>query len=675
MQGGESSSGILCALPQYSPIKRKGDSKTLRYELVCSPKIPLDLDNDGIFVGYSEVIISEKESDDKTSYTQIRFTNYDNGYGDLSPNYMLNSSFLDYKKHSSRYFERGRTLNISQYDINKNIKYKIENRWMRLGNINTNGIKCLSISSEKDTLYIPEENKLEINTKSKGVAYRYLTYPFVISSSITSKYGEDALPIVSSTKYSYGYSDSLNVTLLKRISTNSSSGDSLITYYSYPHDILNPLEKIGNKGFIGYDEYLKSINEMRIRNLLGIPVEVVNSVKNGLSEKIINATTLFKYMKPMGGGCFYDLVKSYTPRKQEVDYKPMSMLAVQDVTRPSDYNCSIVCDSRLKEVSRKTYNEDGTVKEIVGKNGIVTSFLWNKFKTPIVQASNINANSLTYLIAQNSAIYSSAGPEIKASIATSLVGDAIFKDKLRILYETIDTNPNGVLLSKSSSSGKTVLFRYNNAGEQIYSTDSEGQILSHVSSHVANASTSTECISTFDVKSSYINIDEFGSAQDLLIVKGASIWNASTSDSWMTIEKYGNGLVIRCLQNFGMARRGTLAITSGNEVKTVEVRQDAGTIPPFYYTYDGTYKTYSINLTKYTGWSISCNSDLDWIKNIRNVNGYLQFTLNLFTTTPNNPKVRFMIIPLSYNGVRCEVKITQVANVIDGGVPGDEIIL
>ncbi|WP_320052035.1 BACON domain-containing protein [uncultured Acetobacteroides sp.] len=673
MQAGDGapSSGVLNVLPRYLPEESKaGILWGNTFEKLCEPAIPLTLNNNEEYIGYSAVVIKTAENGGAT-YTTIRYTNHDNGYADIPPDYVLNSQLLRYKTYNSRFFERGNVLNISKYDINKNLVCSEDNTWERLGNPNSSGVRCLYFFREMKDSYNPLLRKLQVHTVSNtGSAYRYLTYPFVLSKKVTTEYyNGSTIPIINSTTYNYYY-DSISICLPKRIEKKTSNGDLLSTSFTYPFEITDEPSLgrcIQNYTNLYLDEYLCAMRNMNSANMVGIPVEVINRVTVNGIEKLTSATNYFKMIRYGGTNGYSDEVRIFTPKQKIIDYKPISVSISKDTY---SCNCKIVFDSRLRVVSKNTYNADGTLKESIGKDGLLTSMIWNRYKMPIIQATNINTGYLDYLASNSSYNFNDCGDDAKADIITSSIGDMVSSNKLRVNYRTFNSNINGVLESTSDNLGDVTNYRYNNAGDIIYTTNSKGQILNHSAGQVSTGTTSNLFAPAFEVRGCILHFKEGGGSQYIPIIKGNESWNASTNVNWAIVKKMNNGIIITCLANKGLALKGQVTVSSGSDIKTFEITQDCGTIPPAELFFDGKMQACSLDLSSYEGWSLYSSDS--WFRNIRKENGMLLFNISQYSTPTNTPLTRVGYIYVRYHDKLSTIKVTQVTDIETD--PGDLIL-
>lgn len=655
------SSGVLNALPRYLPVESEvGEFEW--YGRLCKPATPLTLNNDGQCIGYSEVTIRSLGSSGKLNYTVVQYTNHDNGYADIYPDYIVNGGELQYKHFTSRSFERGNMLTSTQYNSNKEIVSNESYIWERLGDPYTNGIRCLYFFTKTKPSYIPLLRKLQgAIVSDAGCAFRYLTYPFVLSKKITTEYlGGSSTPIIGIKSFEYSYVDSLNLCLLKRIQTNASSGDVLSTVFTYPLEILKPLKKYKSSNNLYLDDYLRGIEEMERRYMIGLPIEIVNKVHSGGEEKLVSAENCFRMVEDVNSASYVDEVKVFKPSRKVVDYAP---ILVSTSERFGAYYSSLISDSRCKTVSKNMYNKNGMLLESTGKDGVVKSYLWDTHnKIPVVETTNIRQNQISDLILGSCKIqHDNYTNNERCNIISNIYGKVISSKKIKSAFNITRVNKAGDVLSVSDHLGNMLNYKYDNAGNVRYVTNKNDEITEYNESKKHNGQISTmfemsdnNCLAAI----SDLTFTCEGGTKSFLL-ENLEGWSVRSNVGWIVVEKVADVLLIKCNMNetYYEGRLGQITITSSKGTKVVNITQNQRIYETTYLNYDAQPQQEIFDLSMLPGWTIYRYDRYHYLK-VSKDNNLLKIDVDDYYEDPVNGE-RSATVEINYKGNVIKFIITQ----------------
>ncbi|SHF82021.1 hypothetical protein [Chryseobacterium sp. OV279] len=363
------SSGVLSGIPNY--IQNDNFDLIAGYtitNLTSSAYIPLS-ETKGYHIGYSKVF----EKNENGSITEYSYSNYDNGYNDLTPNYPSKkyNSTTNYSHNgsymSSNWFstnintmrnslssERGLLLSKINYDNNHNLLSETSIQYNQNPNRLTEGIRNFKL----DYLYAMVGPPPVMNAGSVALVYKKFT-PYVIYSNAVQKIGEkttdyqNGAPVLS--QIEYYYNNSTNYQLSKQ-KTTSPDGITNEINYSYAHEKGNQL--------------------MVDRNMIGIPLEsILVQTNNGITKTLSKTQTIYPTVLPTSqtGNLVLPLsIKSYD---------------LQNIALPST------------DVTYDKYDYNGNLQQYTTKEGIPVAIIWGyNYTQPIAKVQGATYDQISSLV-------------------------------------------------------------------------------------------------------------------------------------------------------------------------------------------------------------------------------------------------------------------------------------
>jgi RHS Repeat. len=270
------SSGILGGQSRYYfddyRVRSFNDVNTYSQSRFSSQSVlPASENSRGSHIGYSEVV--EKRSDG--SYTISKYSNFDVSiYRDLAPVNDLLQSRTEYSPYRSRAHYRGKLLEETNYS---SADLTVMRRTQTYTAVST-GSEVRSMRA----LYFNVCPGTAVSVR-EGTAYAYYADAYLPLSETIYEYDEAGANPVTTTK-SYTYD--ANYRLPKQEQTVDSRGQTMRTKYRYVFDVLtNYSSSYNNAQLYPYSYLVYSHN-------IATPIEVVNTVVEGGTEKITGATVL-----------------------------------------------------------------------------------------------------------------------------------------------------------------------------------------------------------------------------------------------------------------------------------------------------------------------------------------------------------------------------------------------
>ena len=288
------SSGVLGCYPKYDfTIKQDSPGYSVVVNIFSSQPVLSGGNNAlGSHIGYTEVV----EKNSNGSFSIYKFTNFDTGFMDYPPEYILNEMESPYEPFSSREENRGKLTSVDTYDSNGRLMKRKEYLFLVDDNSYDNFVRSVKAGFYKQGNAVYAEI----------TAYKIFTYSMRKEWEKEHIYeqGTDT-PATTVTTYSYNGNK-----LLSQVSFNYGDGE-YIKRYRYPADfqsngtysamvdkhILSPVVEYKEINKIGATEYQQKYDryDYSLSNGFYLPYKFSSSA-NGLPEER-EAYTYNKYGK------------------------------------------------------------------------------------------------------------------------------------------------------------------------------------------------------------------------------------------------------------------------------------------------------------------------------------------------------------------------------------------
>ncbi|MBO9640245.1 MAG: hypothetical protein J7576_18895, partial [Siphonobacter aquaeclarae] len=248
----------------------------------------------GSHIGYSNVV----EWTSAEGWTVHKFTNFDTGYPDGPPSAYIQPSSTPYIPFSDNAFKRGKELEVSRFHKNGNPVSKETYQYALIGNINNavRGVRAevLGLCQTDNRVYEATAYQIDIR---KFLPYEVTTYLY--DQNEPSKYSWQAVIT--------GYKP--NGQVREIYTTDSKTLPVKVPLNSPPTDVYN---RQNLTEFKYPDDYSDGVYpEMKLRNIIGLPVEVTTRLA------VVNSG-VFNYTPLNWKKVSYKTVDStYVPEKVE----------------------------------------------------------------------------------------------------------------------------------------------------------------------------------------------------------------------------------------------------------------------------------------------------------------------------------------------------------------------
>jgi YD repeat-containing protein len=408
---------------------------------VSNPSVSIE-PYDASPVVYANVTVYEGTSQSNSGKTIYEYSDFEDNH---DPSYAIGVPAIE-----SNHYKRGQLLTETTYKNDGGQFKKVQAK------INTYGaypdssksyiglkVKRITINEDKggassfggsgDVCYGGDLNAF------RYTYYRVITGDTKLTSTTTKQYDSNGLDTLSqSTFYNY---DNYSHQQVTKTTTNTSDGSTILSTFRYPTDI--------NTGVYA---------SMANLNMLSSPIEQTKSIDN-----YITGGNLTTYKLNNG---------SYVPDKAyslEITSPLSSFNNYNGSTMDSHYN------STNPEINFEFYDTKSNILQTTGKDGIVTSYLWDA--TGSFPMAQVKGASYSQISTQNgqTANYSSL------TLRNSLNGLAP-----SAFIQTFSYKPLYGVTSQTDPNGKTTSYVYDNFGRLFLIKDNLGKILKKYDYHYSN---------------------------------------------------------------------------------------------------------------------------------------------------------------------------------------------
>jgi len=415
INGGTISSGVLAYVPQYSEkysnvtLRKEDNSQSMNiqefFRVSSNPIYPL-MSTRGNHVTYSEVTVEEPGN----GYIVYKYKNYDNGYQDkelitnISNIVTASGTTIDYRKNDegiSMKLERGQLLSEEIYDINKNIKTKVEYTYNNDSERFNENVRFIQLQRNG----IDFAHQMRSYRISAGLHYTY--YPYLKEKKETLYLNK---VIEKTQKYTYDK----DYRMIKSMITTDSQGKEIRSEISYPHNLAqsnNIYQRMVDKYMLSYpisqtyystDDLITKLSYTLSDNLSSVDTEAIlphqKKIQYPNSPEYIESTIIKygKYNNPVnlidknnnpicviwGYNGQYPIAEikniSYSQLISVINESRMNSISAKDEPSSSDWQVinSLTNNSSLKDALVNTFTYDPLVgvKTMTDSRGITTYY-------------------------------------------------------------------------------------------------------------------------------------------------------------------------------------------------------------------------------------------------------------------------------------------------------------
>lgn len=489
------SSGVLNGQSQYKwdgfrALNYSGSGyATLTYDFQSTNNlIPMFSYLNGSHVSYSEVV---EKTGDGNGYTIYKYSNYDNGHGDDPYVNTLNIDVSAYTKYSSKSNERGKLLGEFVYD-----------------NL-SNPIKATEYEYFDPTNQSPFVRFIDLDFKticSNGsvvmvTAYKKYSYKYLLHKKIEKVYQN--INKISSTEINYNYNNQYQ---LREQTTNyHSRGETSIVKFKYVSDFnLNfcnqeylecrddclqnsgdrfeladcyngcSVQQANCESAISNSPTLKPIQQMRIKHIVGMPIETTEFIVVNGTQKVVKSE--FRQFK-------------VNPSNQLIQLDKYYVLNVSP-NLPQSFTESNINQNTYQITSDPNYR-------------LINTFLnYDNFGNPTEVSSVVGLNKVWIygydarfpLLEVNNSTYSAVITALGSNYNV-LISPAVTEEQVRTISQSLRSslpqaqiqcytfNPVFGLTSQTDLNGDTQFYAYDDYGRLRFVKDGLGNMRSHYSYH------------------------------------------------------------------------------------------------------------------------------------------------------------------------------------------------
>lgn len=333
-------------------------------------------------------------------------------------------------KASSRSLERGQISNMKIYDGNNTLKKSISYSYATDPNRYTQNVAVVNIASTADQALARLGLELGLAYFNNGLyfsiihSYEVYTFPVYLEQETQTSY-ENGNTVQQTTQYQYN-----GEKLRSAITTINSSGAVLKSEIKYPKDI--------NTGIYA---------TMVSKKMLNFPIEQVQYRNSNITGAKLTTYKL--------NGTTYVPDKKYS---LEIASPFSGFTYFNGTTKDSRYG--------TPEISYDYYNTDGNVRQATGKDGIITSYLWDASgRYPIAQ---VNGATYSQISVQDGKTASYPSSTLFSSLS-GLVPSAFIS--------TYSYKPLIGTATVTDQRGRTIYYNYDQFNRLILIRDHDNNVL------------------------------------------------------------------------------------------------------------------------------------------------------------------------------------------------------
>jgi YD repeat-containing protein len=403
------SSGVLGGQIQYYWPGYGGKDlagTTFTYDLLSSNSLlPSCYNAQGSHIGYSEVV----ERQVGNGYTKYIYSNFDADifgvkHQDKGPAGVIDGKRSTYSPVSKKDMERGVLQMVQDYDNANNLVKSIKSHYDAS---DSNYVRCI------ETQYLSICRGMDNAQRQTyfGTAFKKYIYSYNKTSEEVTIYDTDKSGSATSLK-TFHYNTN---NLVDRVTEINSNGVEYRTETQYPPDIA--------KGTFSFDSAAYAVDYMASKTIymINVPIEVTKYINGKVYDSQI--TKYFVHSK----GAF-----------PFAEYRTQLSIPALNYTKAyrasSDVNDGLILDPTCKRTNRYTYDDFGSIKEVIGENGITTTYLWSY--------------SHLFLIAKiENATYQQVQNTVGATALTNLESDPYQVNQTLLPLRTSTSLPNTLVTS------------------------------------------------------------------------------------------------------------------------------------------------------------------------------------------------------------------------------------
>ncbi len=382
--------------------------------------------------------------------------------------------------------------------------------------------------------------------------YKIPTGQAFLNQKITSEYLNN--DVINSLTETYVYDQDKN--LLKEKSIVNSNNDVVKTTFKYPSDF-----ELADPSDGSDSEEVMAIMEMKDRNILDVPIEVVNYIGSNVVSAKLNTYRIND-----------NLVVPYRIYDLEIDEPLADFEAAHDEWSYFDYN-----ENYFNDVEFTEYDSNGNILEVKNNiTGITTSYIWGyNFQYLIAKVENAKFSEVESVLTSekmgNTTTYFDALQNQKYYDVSSWDWITVTEENIISMLDLLRTNIKNAqvttytydpligMTSQTDPNGKTTYYEYDDFNRLEYVRDQDKNILKKYSYNIVNNGTiegveiddSTEDDGSDDNTEDEGSEDSTDDVSETFEVDINSVTFGPTSDVFQNIYSYGTSVSVKVTSSSG----------------------------------------------------------------------------------------------------------------------------